>query len=139
MKPRRPWTEADDAHLRRFHAEGWKDGDIAYIVGREVGAIRRRRWRLGLPGMGKPGPAPGFKMSPEASAKLSERNRRSWQDPEYRAKLLPLLAAHRDAANQRRFRRPDKTTPEGKIYRKIADELGARVAREHMKGTNLGQ
>lgn len=139
MTTRRPWTPEDDALLRRFHAEGWIDADVAYIIGRQKGAVLRRRQRLGLHGNGKPGPKKGYKMPPEHSARLSERNRRMWQDPEYRARMLPRLAEGRAWSNTKRFRRPDKNTPEGKTYRKIADELGAAVAREHWKVENFGQ
>jgi hypothetical protein len=132
-RARRPWTAKDDDLLRKFHREGKGDTAIAYIMDRARNVVRRRRIALKLPKVGKPGPLPGWKHTPEAKAKISEGHRRRWQKPGYKEAHAHLIH-HAKAVFLQQPRRitPPRDTPEGKLFRKLADALGAARARREM-------
>ncbi len=131
-RKRRPWTEADDALLRKFHAEKKSDADIGYILTRDREVIRQRRNRLGLKPVSRGGYPKGCKMSPEACKRRGEINRRLWQDPAYREKHLPRVLKQMADMKARAFRAPSRQTPEGKQYRKYIRNLGVERARAEM-------
>jgi hypothetical protein len=125
---RRPWTAADDAHLRKFHAEGKDDPTIAYILGRHRELILQHRKKLGLPANPRRFYNLGRVQTPEAKAKTGEASRLRWQDPEYRARMMPHLARATAAASEARVKAPQRGTAEFRTYRKIRDTLGPSEA-----------
>jgi hypothetical protein len=123
---RRPWTPEDDAHLRKFHAEGKDDNDIAYILCRNRYVIWDKRTQLGLPANAKGGGDNG--ISPEGRVKLSEAVRARWRDPAYRERMMPHMKRAADAARAKRIKPPPYGSPEYKYYRKVREELGRAAA-----------
>jgi hypothetical protein len=75
--------------------------------------------------------------SPETREKIRQASIRRWQNPEFRARHLPLFMAVRAAgakmgsavAAAKRQVRPPKGTLAYRQYTKIARELGAAAAR----------
>lgn len=118
----------DDESLLRLHAEGWSDVDIAYIMGYDRKAIAQHRREHGL----QPAPqkrARGWKHSEEAKAKIAEARRCRWQDPEYRERMIPALRQATANSMVGRFRAPDRTSSEGRLYVKRRRVLGPEAAR----------
>lgn len=95
-----------------------------------------------MPRTGRP---PGTKQSPETREKHRRLAIQRWQDPEYRARHLPLLAAAgelgriaREAKRVPKVKRsgpgrprvrPPRGTPEYRLYCKVALTLGIEAAR----------
>ncbi len=129
---RRPWTEADDAWLRKLNAEGKNDGAIAYILTRTKTAVRRRRHSLGIEPIGRPGAPKGWKMPPAALAKSAEASRQRWKNPAYRAVMLLGARKGREKILRARFRRPPPGTDACKRYCKLRNVLGPERARQEM-------
>jgi hypothetical protein len=121
----RPWTAQDDAHLRKFHAEGKDDPTIGYILGRHRRLVGIKRKLLGLPANSQGG-SPGLSPSPETRAKIGATSRQRWQDPEYKARLMKHLDRARAASSACRVKLPPRGTPEHAAYRKIRDNLGTQ-------------
>lgn len=132
---RKRWTASDDDLLRKFHAEGWIDRDIAYIIGRSAKLVARKRKSLNLSPNGKPGPAKGTKMPKIAGRKISEWQSRRWrEDPVYsttmRAKLRQVNAEYQAT----RWRMP--TDPSDRAaYIKIRRLFGAAYAKRAIEQT----
>lgn len=137
---RRPWTEADDAHLRKFYAEGKIDRDLAYILSRSHSAIARRRRALGLKATGTAGFKKGeFKHSTEAKAKIGAATLQRWQtDENYRATTMEKLQAGRKASQYKGWKIP--TDPDArKYYLKVRKHFRAKYAREALAAiTSMG-
>lgn len=126
---RRKWTEADDALLSQFWHEGKDDPTIAYILGRHRELVWKHRNRLGLAPNTKGGLPKGHHThTPEAKAKSGEASRRRWQDPEYRARMLPAVSKATAASAAARVKSPRRGTPEFKLYRKVRENLGPAAA-----------
>jgi hypothetical protein len=49
MDARDPWTDDDEAELRRLNADGWSDTQVGERLGRDRHMVSKRRKRLGLP------------------------------------------------------------------------------------------
>ena len=87
--------------------------------------------------MSRPGRPLGSKHSPEAKEKIRQAMVRRWQDPEYRARHLPLLLAEQPAASKlgnavlaaRPRVRPPAGTPARHLFDKVARVLGSSAAR----------
>lgn len=124
------WSEADDAWLRRLHAERKSDATIAYILSRTKIAVCRRRNKLGLKPVGKAGAPKGFTMPDSARERVGQASRERWADPEYRARNLPNVYAALQKSHDRRFRRPQG--PDLTLYRKLRNALGVQQARQEM-------
>jgi hypothetical protein len=126
---RRPWTPEDDAHLRKFHAEGKDDPAIAYILDRHRHLVHVHRVALGLPANNKGGlPKGHLTHTDEAKAKSGAAARQRWADPEYRARMLPHLRRATAASMATRIKPPKRGTPEHSVYRKIRENLGLHEA-----------
>jgi hypothetical protein len=127
---RRPWTPEDDAHLRRFHAEGKTDKTIGYILGRNNKVIWRKRHALGLPTHHhEKAWNRGYSHTEEGKAKIAEANRRRWQDPAYRERALVVFAEGRERFHRERFRRP-KDPADLLYYLKLKENFGRDKARQ---------
>lgn len=127
---RRPWTAEDDAHLRKFHAEGKIDRDIAYILDRPHSVIFRYRKALGLKPNGTPGAPKGtHKHSDEVKAKIRAAQIRRWrEDEEYRRSTLEKLQQGRMTNQAKRWHIP--TEPDARrYYFKVRALFGAPYAR----------
>lgn len=126
---RRKWTPEDDAHLRKFHAEGKTDPTIAYILGRHRELVLQHRKKLGLPANTTGGlPKGHHSHTPEAKAKTGEASRQRWADPEYRARMMSHLQKATAASAAARIKPPERGTPAFRAYRKIRDNLGLAEA-----------
>jgi hypothetical protein len=134
-RPRRPWTAEDDAHLRRFHAEGKTDGDIGYIMDRHRQLIRLRRIALSLPHNKRRNQA-GWTFTDEAKARMVEENRRRLADPEYLARARGRMAKANQIRLAKMFRQPAIGTEAHNVYRKIRTVLGPRAAREQLSAVD---
>ena len=124
------WTSNDDRLLRKFHAEGKNDPEIAALLVRHPVVIGNKRRALGLPKVSMAGRFAGWKQTPEAKAKIAESNRRRWARRDFRERMLPLLHGQLEEIKQTSFRAPLPKTPEGRLYAKIRDVLGVQAARE---------
>lgn len=131
-RTRRPWTEADDDLLRKFHAEKKTDRDIGYILDRHHQVVFLRRKVLKLPSVAKRGAHKGWHHTADAKARIGASNSKRWQDPEYRASHAPLILTAQKIWQETCFRRPPKGTPEEKLYRKLMESLGPERARQEM-------
>ena len=130
----RPWTSADDALLRKFHAEGKNDRDLAYILCRAVSGIARHRARLGLKSNGKPGPRKGtFKHTAESRAKIQAAQLKRWrEDEQYRQHPLSALAIARQNNEAMRWHIPAEPD-DRKYYRKVRAQFGAQYAKAALR------
>ncbi len=130
MSKHRPWTAEADAYLRKFHAEGKIDRDIAYILDRSHSAIARRRTKMGIKAIGTAGTRKGtFKHSAEAKAKIGAATLKRWQtDEHYRDYMMERLQAGRKASQYKGWHIP--TDPDARLYYiKVRRDFGAKYAR----------
>ena len=130
-KPSPWWTLAEDAWLRRLHAEGKSDPDIAYILGRHRRTIRRHRIRLGLP------PAPmrfarGWSHTSATLEAMAVATKAHWQNPVTRAAMAAGQIAATARSRELRWRQPPRGTPEFAQYRKLRTNLGPAEAKRAM-------
>lgn len=93
-RPPRVWSAIDDEDLRRFHSEGFNDKEIALMMCICVNSLNRRRNFLGLPPNGVWLRPAGWKHTPEARAKITAANYKTWENEEFKARRLPQLEAH---------------------------------------------
>lgn len=129
--PGKPWTAADDELVRQFHAEGWKDADVAYIMGRNHSLVARKRKALDLPPNGKPGPVKGtYRMPDDIRLKIRDLQVKRWrEDAEYSHACRVALRKANEAYQATRWRMP--TDPDLlAYYKKIRQAYGAKEARK---------
>ncbi len=130
--PGAPWTEEQDANLRKFHAERKNDPTIAYIMSVDVKTIRRHRHLLGLPSMGS-GSRRGTKQSKEARAKIGAAVRRSLEVPARKAQNDAHLNKARKVWLGNLFKLPPAGSKARLLYKKLVRCLGPEKAREELR------
>lgn len=107
------WTFDHDAILRRLHAEGKTDREIAEVIHIGRKTVGHHRRQLGLP---------GHHSSQATRVKQSIGLKKAWA--EKREKMLAVSMRNLG----RRRRRPPPDTQEGREFRKIAKHLGSEAA-----------
>lgn len=130
MRPRRYWTDADDAALAKFVAERkWTVGDLAYMLDRQPAVIRKRLRRLGLTIRSSGEARRGMKFSIEARANMSAAAKRRWQEKPSEASRAALQGEQWQAYQAARWRTPPPGTEEYRTYRKFREHMGAKAAK----------
>lgn len=131
MRRRRYWTPAEDAALAKFVAERkWTVDDLAYLMDRQPPVIRKRCKHLGLTLRTSAEARAGCRFSLEARARMSAAAKRRWAEGKSTATILANLRSPAwHAYNATRWRAPDPATPEGRLYRKFREHMGAAKAK----------